>query len=244
MAGHLVHALAQNSTDVSSGMIYMLLNICCSVSISLILKFHESRRGSRMVALAGNYIVAAAINLLLWWGMGFAVLNSTAILLGIGVGVLFVLTFWLIMISIGRTGVAITVSVSRLAVVMPVAAAVIFFGERLSVFYIPGLILGLVSFVLFGQAANREETAAKHSWNRWLLLFVFLSMGITGISIQSYEQYFPAEQRSGFLTLVFGVAMICAWFMVLQRREKIRASDMKLGLIMGIPNGLSAFLFI
>jgi len=171
MTGNLFNALAQNSADVSSGMLYMLLSICCSVSISLILKFHEIRRGSRLVALAGNYIVAAAINLFLWWRMEFAALNNTVILLGIAVGVLFVLTFWLIMISIGRMGVATTISVNRLAVVMPIGVAVVFFGERLSALYIPGLIMGLVSFILFGQAASREETASKRAWNRWLLLF-------------------------------------------------------------------------
>ena len=84
MTRYLFNALALNSTDVTSGMLFMLASICCSVSISLILKHHEIRRGSRRVALAGNYIIAAAINLFLWWRMDFTALNNTVILLGIG----------------------------------------------------------------------------------------------------------------------------------------------------------------
>ena len=244
MAGIDLQLLGQIDAAVGRGILFMFLSICCSVSISFILKFHETRRGSRLVALAFNYIVAVAINLFLWQRTSFAALNNTAILLGIVTGVLFVLTFLLIMISVGRLGIAITIPITRVTVALPIITAVLFFGERPAVLQIPGLIMGLVSFYFFGKAADQHGATNPSSWNKWLILGLFLGMGITGINLQVFVQNFPAEPRSGFLCLVFGVAMVGAWFFVWQRRRRIRLFDVKMGLLMGIPNGLSAFCFM
>jgi len=236
--------MLQQETNVVLGLLFMSGSICCSVIISLILKFHETRKGSRLVALASNYIVATMINLVIWWRADFSALSYKIILLGIGVGGLFVFTFLIMMICIGRVGVAISVSTTRLAVILPISSAILFFKEEVSFFYIPGLILALVSFLLFGKAVAQQEVSGRRTWNRWLLISLFVSMGITGIAVQVFEKKFLVEQRSGFLALVFGVALVWAWFFVVYRREKIRRSDIKLGLLMGIPNGLSAVFFM
>ena len=231
-------------TNVALGLLFMLGSISCSVIITLILKYHSTLQGSRIVVLASNYMVAVFINFILWGRVDFISLSGSEILFGIGVGFWFIVTFYLFIYSIGRMGVAISVSVMRLAVVLPILSAVLFFGERPSLWQIPGMVLAGAAFILFGKATAQKENTPRRSFNIGLLAVLFFSMGVTGICLQYFEQKYSADLRNGFLTVVFAVALICAWLIVTVRGVAVRASDVKIGLLMGVPNGFSAVCFM
>ncbi|MBK9099699.1 MAG: hypothetical protein IPM14_16640 [bacterium] len=73
---------------------FLLLVILCSTSIALILKFNDTRKGELIVLLAGNYLVASSIALILLLINPSAKFSSQTLLFGAALGFLFVITFF------------------------------------------------------------------------------------------------------------------------------------------------------
>jgi len=46
------------------------------------------------------------------------------------------------------------------------------------------------------------------------------------------------------LTILFGMALILSWVIVIAKKEQILGRDVCFGLILGVPNGLSSIFFI
>ncbi|MCP4713189.1 MAG: DMT family transporter, partial [Planctomycetes bacterium] len=231
-------------TNVGLGLLFMLGSICCSVVITLILKYHTTLTGSRIVVLASNYIVAVIINTILWGRVDYLWMPISGVLLAIMVGFWFVLTFYLFIYSMGKMGASIPVSVMRLAVVLPILTAILYFGERPNFWQIPGMILAGMSFILFSKSMAQMDVKHRSTYNIGLLLVLFITMGVTGICLQYFEKQYIPEMRNGFLTIVFGVALICTWLIIIVRGMSVRGVDVKIGLLMGVPNGFSAVCFM
>jgi len=235
-------------------MLYLLLSISSSVIIALLLKYNETQERSRLVPLASNYITAMGITCYLWWHGGSDSLGSISVFLGIVTGIFFVVGFLLMMISIGRIGIAIPVSLMRLAVALPIVVSIVFYGETTSGMQILGLVLALICFLLFGRSASQEEASGVRVRDNvsvssprggWLLLIgLFLCMGFGGISMKVRDEHCPIDQMHGFLTILFGMALILSWVIVIAKKEQILGRDVCFGLILGVPNGLSSIFFI
>ena len=195
--------------------------------------------------IAANYIVATAMNVCLWGNEGFGSISKLGIGLGMITGVVFVISFLLMMICMGRIGVAVTVSLTRLAVVLPVGASIVFYGERLGCVQFGGMLFAAGAFLLLGKAAAKEEIEGKRKLWDWLLLGgLFMCMGLNGVNLKVFEEHCDANQMHGFLAVLFATAGSVAWFFVIWRRENILWADFWRGLVLGVPNCLSSVFFL
>lgn len=236
---------ADPSASAVAGIGFLSLAVLSSVAVALILRVGEARGVSRLAVIASNYVTAAALNACLWWRSGFASLDGLALPLGITTGVLFVVGFLLLSASIGAVGVAAPVSLGRLAVVAPVAVAVVFYGEKPTAAQAVGLALVPIAFLLFGRATGNDANHAARSRRTWLLLGgMFCCFGASGISMKVFEEHCAAEQLGGFLTLLFGTALVLSWFCVVLRRQSVSRQEALLGLLLGVPNALSSVFFL
>ena len=236
------------STEGSLGILFLLLSISSSVIIANLLRYSEGRGASRRVVIAANYLVTFVGGGALWLATRTEALPGEAMILGAVTGITFVAAFLLMIVTIGRVGIAIPVSVTRLAVVSPVVVSIIAFGEKPDGFQYLGLALALAALVMLGWAARQEEyrPPGSRSGSGWLLLWLFVCMGINGVNLKIFEELFSVETHLyGFLTCLFGSAMIMAWITVFWRRkEPVRQFDFGMGLLLGIPNFLSSAFFI
>jgi drug/metabolite transporter (DMT)-like permease len=244
----LTTAAPVTPTAVGAGVLFLLLSILSSVIIANLLRFSEHRRVSRLVVIAANYITCTVAAVAWGLGPGGLAMNAGAALLGIVTGVSFAMTFWLMIIAIGRVGISIPVSVTRLAVVLPIAVSLLVYHERPNAWQQGGLVLALAALVLFGRSAGGGDgRTVVPRWQTALLVAgLFVGMGINGVNMKVFEEDFSADASLyAFLAFLFGTAMVLSWTLVLvRRRERVTRLAVGLGLLLGVPNLLSSVFFI
>lgn len=233
-------------------MLFLLLTILSSLSISLILKFNETRSGHRLVVAGSNYVSAALLGYLfsngnialppLWLG--------AALLVGTG----FVGGFLLLMYSIRAIGLAVPVSVARIATLGPVLLSVALYDEHPKPIEIAGVALGLVAFLLLGIAQRKPAEPGKgtslNGGAVLLLALLFLVMVFNDFAMKVVQ--INGVNEGSFLLTLFAAAAIICWGSVAGKHlwgqtkhaRSIQGRDVALGLLLGIPNYFSSYFLI
>ena len=98
---------------------FLLLTILCSTSIALILKYSDTKKSEPIVLIAGNYLTASLIALVLLIFSESTKFSIETLLFGIGLGLLFVLSFFAFAKAISYAGTGLATTSSRLSVIIP-----------------------------------------------------------------------------------------------------------------------------
>lgn len=226
-------------------MLPLILTICCSLAIAVLLKFNESRKGERVVVAAGNYVVAGLLGLLMGGSVESIQLPIQWMIVALLVGVGFVAGFMLQMYAIGTIGLAIPISIARIATLVPVIASAIIYGEYPSPIQIAGIVAGVAAFVMLGLAQSKSNIDPSHPVGAstiGLLLLILVVMGANDFSMKIAQE--SAINQSGFLCFVFGFAGIICWGIILMRRVPITLRDLLLGALLGVPNFFSSWFLV
>lgn len=224
---------------------FLALSTLSSVAFAAILRVNEARGGNRLALLAANYIVATGSGAVYWGVTGFRPIGNLTLGLGVCAGVLFVTAAWLMQAAMGRVGIGISVAVMRLAVIVPIVASIAVYAEYPNVFQWTGLALAAGALYLFGVAAGALTQGARQPARNWLLLAaVFAAMGCINLLLKLFAEQCPRADKPGFLTVIFAVAMVFAWTLVRTRGGAFSGRDIRLGLLLGVPNFCSTIFFI
>jgi drug/metabolite transporter (DMT)-like permease len=225
-------------------MLYLLLSVFCSLAISLILKFNETRDGNRWVVAGVNYVVAAALGALLsdWSGGG---LGPGWAAFGAVVGGGFVAGFLVQMRAIRELGLAVPISVARIATLGPVIGSVLVYGEHPSALQLVGVGVGMASFAMLGLAQRGQGHVGEVRLNRaaiGLLTLVFCVMVVNDFSMKVVQE--GGIDDGLFLLFVFATAALLCWIRILARRSSVRRHDLVLGAALGVPNYFSSYFLL
>lgn len=227
------------------GLVFLSLSTLSSVGFATILRHNESRSGSRLVLLASNYVVAAACGAAYWAFSGARPVGGLTMALGVLGGFFFVATAWIMTAAMARVGIGITVAVTRLSVILPIVASITVYSEYPSLVQTLGLALAGASLYLFGVSAGALQEGARQPLKNWLILAgVFTAMGCANLLLKLFSEHCPRADKPGFLTVVFTVALMFAGALARIRREPVAAADIRLGLLLGVPNFCSTIFFI
>ncbi len=227
------------------GLVFLALSTLSSVGFAAILRHNESRAGSRLVLLASNYVVAAACGATYWAITGAKPIGGLTLAFGLLGGFFFVSTAWIMTAAMARVGIGITVAVTRLSVILPIVASITVYSEYPSLLQTVGLALAGASLYLFGVSAGAIREGARQPLKNWLILAgVFAAMGCANLLLKLFSEHCPRADKPGFLTMVFSVALVFAGALARIRREKVAAADVRLGLLLGVPNFCSTIFFI
>lgn len=146
-------------------MIFLVLSIVSSVLIGVVIRVNEARRLDRSGVMLFNYLAATAFA---FAACDRGVLADHVLLLvpmAAASSFFFVSAFLVYMRAVGRLGLAVPVTITRLSVVLPVLGSMLLFDERLNPWQAAGLAFALVAIVLFGDpggveaAVDRERSA-------------------------------------------------------------------------------------
>ena len=227
------------------GLIFLSLSTLSSVGFASILRHNESRSGSRLVLLASNYVVAASCGAAYWALTGAKPIGGLTITFGLLGGFFFVATAWIMTAAMARVGIGITVAVTRLSVILPIVASITIYSEYPSLVQALGLALAGASLYLFGASAGALQEGARQPLKNWLILAgVFAAMGCANLLLKLFSEHCPRADKPGFLTVVFAVALLFAGTLARIRKEPVAAADIRLGLLLGVPNFCSTIFFI
>ncbi|TVP55145.1 MAG: hypothetical protein EA351_11385 [Gemmatimonadales bacterium] len=208
-------------------MIFLALAIVCSTAIAVIFKLTEGRY-DRMALVTVNYAAAVGTaSVVLAFdppGRGLAA-EPPLLLLGGGLGVLFVAGFVLFSRAIGVAGISLATATMRLSVAIPFLASWLVWGEVPTVGQALGLGVAATAFLLISRptpapplpsasAPSPPRSPGLEAPTRPLLAFIllallFLAGGLVDTTLKVFEEEFAAENsRALFLLVVFTVAFV------------------------------------
>ena len=228
-------------------MIFLLLSILFSTGLFVIFKYFGIYKIDVLKAIFVNYIVA--------FSMGFFFAErqipiseiylqpwfSGALFLG----ALFVSIFFVMAMTAQKNGVSVTSIAGKMSVVVPVFFGIILYNESVTFLKIVGIIMALIAVYL---SSVKEEKSEK---NGTLLLPILLFIGSGTIdTLLKYiqENYVADEDVSIFSGSLFGIAGAFAFFILVIKTIKKRASfgykNIIAGIILGVPNYYSIIFLI
>ena len=184
-------------------MIYLILSIVSSASMTLVLKLFRDQKGNRFGILLGNYLTCVLIALLsiprkslLWTGSG------TTLAIGVLGGVFFVAALVAMQTSVRFNGATLTAAFGKLGLVVSLLVSVFWFGERPGVMQLIGICTVLCALIVM-HTGRKEERAAKTSLG--LLLLTLLTGGCGDSMAKVFDQFGDASENVLYIFWVFHI---------------------------------------
>ncbi len=229
-------------------MTWLLLSILCSTLIFVIFKLFDRFKISNLQAIVVNYFVAFSVG----WATSPFDLSPTqfaekpwfhsVFILGLTFITLFQLMAWVAQ-KIGVSAVSITV---KMSFVIPIAAGMFLYDERLSLVQMIGVVAALAAVYL---STRKKEKKNKGEASLLLPLLLFVGSGLMDSFLKYNEdQLVPDSEDGQFASLVFLTAGVlgCLFlgFKLVSKSEKLHPRNLVAGLILGIVNYGSIFFLL
>ena len=219
-------------------MIYLLLAIASSAMFSIIMRFSEGKVRANISMLASNYLMC-----LLMAGayMSFNILPAVegiggAVGMGVFNGLLYPLGFALIQYNIRKNGVVMTATFMKLGLLVPMVVAICFFHEMPALFQIIGFCLAIGAILLI----NSEKEGGAVDFKLGLLVLLLLANGGSDAMSKVFEELGNGSLSDQFLFFTFFTAFLVGVGLVIYKKERPGVADIFYGLLVGVPNYLSA----
>ncbi len=222
----------------------LLLTILCSTSIALILKYSDTRKGNPVLLLCGNYFTAAVISLILIVSEKDLGSSTGTFLFGAGLGLLFFIGFFVFAIAISKAGVSLSAVSSRLSVIIPVGLSVIIYNENPSMFQSAGIILALITILLFYFSIRKFSSGSFNKSDYLYLILLLAAIGINDFCFKIFQNWRPAGEKNFFIFIIFSFAFIYSLAYVLFKKIRMNYRTLSTGLLLGIPNVFSSYFMI
>ena len=188
-------------------MLYILISICFSVTVSILLKLAKRYHIDVLQAITWNYFAA----ILLTWFIykpQLQNLQTVPFYNYLSLGILLPLLFVILATSVRLSGIVRTDIAQRLSLFIPILAAYFIFGEALSTLKIIGIAIGFAAIICSIPWQKGRASAARGSW--FYLLIVFVGMGIIDVLFKQLSA-FKAVPYTTSLFVVFVLAFICSF---------------------------------
>jgi drug/metabolite transporter (DMT)-like permease len=201
---------------------------------NLLAFFNKNKRIMIMQIFLGNYFVAALFS---FFSITEAWQNVRPFDIGIGVisGCLFLLNFIIYQLNIPKNGLSLSVSIMRVAHIVPVFLSVLIFAESIRFVNYTGVFIVIVSFVILADTKNFHNIF-------WLFL-LFIITGTSESMLKIYHE-FGLNNNSLYIFLIFASAFIFNLLWLLFKTNKWSVLSLVYGLILGIPNQLTTRFFM
>jgi drug/metabolite transporter (DMT)-like permease len=224
-------------------MIYLILSIISSVMIAVVIRINEGKNLDRFAVMLFNYFAATAFALI---AVNRRELISNAENLSpyaFFSAFCFVTAFVVYMLGVRRLGLAVSVTVTRLSVVIPVLGSVLVYSEALNPQQTGGFLLALIAITLF-SGARSEGVSGTRGPGLLLAPLLFFLMGSGDFSLKIFHENFDPELTMSFILMVFGISSLYTFILVVARRTAIDRKTIVAGIVLGIPNFLAAYFIL
>lgn len=219
-------------------MLFLLLAILSSASVSIMLRLAESKPTSKMGTLLFNYTTCSLLGAWFVFSDSLPLGNpggGWALALGAVGGVLFLASLMLMQKNIAVNGVVLSSTFMKMGVLVPTLMAVLFFREVPRLTQILGYILCLY-VILTMEDKEQSGTVSSKS----LLILLLLIGGFADAMPNIFAQTGNPAWADTFLVLIFFTALLLTLGILLMRRETLTKWDVICGLGVGIPNYFSS----
>lgn len=238
-------------------MIFLVLAILCSASLSILFKFSAKREPNLLAINFFIFVGGTFISLILiikqiitepeWLPVLFSEFGFThitpftiALLIGLINGVLYTVAYYILQVSVARNGSAMTYTFNKLGVIIPAVLSVLIFHEEPKLSQVVGVLIAFLAISLIYLKKEKNSVITL----RAALLGTFFLGGFSTFTSKVYQVY-GAERFENlyvFFTYLFSLIISGVFMMVKDRR--VKHSDVIFGLMAGIPSQLVTLLIL
>jgi drug/metabolite transporter (DMT)-like permease len=227
-------------------MIFLIANIILISAFGLLLK-HAGIRGQKLLAVgAVNYIFAAILSIFSVVSERSFQVSPPTMIFGTMNGVTYVVSFFLILYAMNARGIAVSMAIVRVSVVIPVLFSIVYWQEIPNRWQVIGIILACISLPLLStrQRSNQPgQSVAK--WLGLVIATLFLFSGGSQVAMKSFNELSPAFEKPVYLLFLFGTTAIVSIWLLLWKRIVPSWGDIVYGVLIGSSNilGSGALIF-
>lgn len=233
---------------------FLFWNILFSSFFILCIKWTQKNERTDVVTVGAiNYIVAALWGIRPFWESSPSDQVIYAIWSGSAMGTCYFVAFFFLIYAVHWVGASNSAAVSRLSLVIPVAAGIFLWDEYLNAYQGIGILLAFAALFLVGHSSRRKkvsesiamknkptsETNDRGPW--WLIWFVLLTFfvicGCSRLTQQTCNQLCDTEKDyPTFLFAAFVAAGVPSLCVLIFRRKTISRLELCVGVLLGLSN--------
>jgi drug/metabolite transporter (DMT)-like permease len=222
-------------------MSYLILSILISTLFGISFKIIAVNNIKSFQAIVINYLVAGSLGFITTSSdvTPFTIFGQKWIYLAIGLGIVFVSSLFVIAETTARSGISVAQVANRMAVVIPISVAMMYYGDALTVFKIAGILLAIISVYLVSHKDDGGKEKQKLWW--FFPLVIFICSGIIDSSINYAQRFLLSENDfDAFLSTVFMTAFVFGFIVLLYQlciqKQSFQMKAVPAGAVLGIIN--------
>lgn len=216
-----------------------MLAIASSALVSIIIRLGEDHVTNQMGMLLSNYVVCSICAIVCSNSDVVTAVQASGFFdIGLGVvcGFLYLAGLLLMQYNTKHNGVVLSSTFMKLGVLIPTLMAIVFFREIPKGTQVIGIVLALLAIVMI----HFEKDALKEGNKKLWLLVLLLCGGITDSTANIFEKFGSPAAKDVYLFMIFFVAGVLAFVLVLKSKKKVSPKDVIFGVILGVPNYFSS----
>lgn len=217
-------------------MIYLVLSICCSVTVGVLLKLAKRYHIHIMQAVTWNYFFAIGLSLFFFRPdpdqLNLQVVAPVHLIIGILLPSIFLIQGF----AVQQTGLARTDIAQRLSLFISLCAAYFWFNESFDRLKYTGLALGLLA-IIFTMYRKPGNSSTKNGW--LYLLLVFIGFGVIDVLFKMVSQITTLPYTTSLFIIFFIAYLISVTYIgisVLMGKTKLQFINFICGCILGLFN--------
>ncbi len=222
-------------------MIYLLLSILASVSVSILLKISRSRKIVVDQAVAVNYLVAIALTFVLFQprlgesGAYFSQWYLFAVL-----GILLPGVFLILDQTVRKVGIVKADAAQRLSLFIAIIGAFALFGDTFNAVKATGIALALLALILLTVKSGHGGHGGRGGWP-WIF-GVWLGYGVIDILFKQLSK--TGLAFTAYLLISFSIAAVFMFAYLFVRRTRFTLPSVLGGIILGALNFANIYTYI
>jgi len=232
-------------------MIYLALTIIVNVAIFLSFRSYTRLGINTFNAIVFNYLVCVLTGLI-FTGKElpnhFTIFTESWVPFPLGLGILFVLTFYIIALTTQKFNVSVAAISSKMSMIIPVIFSIYIFKldvSRFNTINFTGLIMALISIVLCSIKSEDKKIIMRSKYLFFIPILVFIATGIIDTSLNYINAYLiHPSQKAIMPILIFAAAFLGGVVLIIFKKRHIKVKDIIGGIYLGIPNYFSIYFLL
>lgn len=226
-------------------MIYLIISICCSVTVAVLLKLAKRYKIDVPQAVTWNYLFAITLACFFFKPNISELIATPPPGIYIALGVLLPVVFWFLAISVRQIGIVKTDIAQRLSLFIPIIAAYFVFKENFGPLKICGLCIGFVAIFL---TLHKKTPVQGKKGIIWLYpVIVFIGFGVIDVLFKQVALVKSIPYTSSLIVifvLAFIVSLTGILYMAIVRKRKLQLINFICGCVLGFFNFFNILFYL
>ena len=188
--------------------------------------------------------MASIISLIILLFNADKVFSVHTLFFGLGLGLIFVVSFFAFAKAIGYAGTGLATTSSRLSVIIPILLSIIIYNEVPNEFHLVGFAFTIITFILFYFSVRGNHKDGESLLKYLFLIVVFIGIGINDFSMKVFKSWRPEQEQSFFVFIIFSSAFVYSSIYIISKKIKITSNTAYWGMALGLPNVFSTIFLL